>query len=285
MTQAAEPGIAPGIHEGLSFVDYQAIRAINNSTLKDWAFTPAEARCKDLYPKEPTAAFRTGHACHAAVFEPKRFSRRYAKCPKWDLRYTKEKVKKAEWEEAHPDFIRLSRDEYEMACGMRDSVWGHPLASKLLGGDGRNEAVVIWNDPETGLLCKARLDRLTIYQGYTMVVDLKTCREHEASVEKFPKVIGQFQYFQQAAWYLDGLTALAPADRRFVFLAVEKVPPYLVGHHELDESDIIEGRARYRAALTKYITAQDTGEYPGYPVGIEGITMPKYFYEYTTPPK
>ncbi len=277
--------IKPGIYDGLSFVEYSTINAINNSTLGDWAYTPAEARCKALYPEEPTSAFRIGDACHSAVLEPKRFKRRYAKSPKWDLRTTKGKAARAEWDEAHPDFIRLSRDEYEMACGMRDSVWEHPLASKLLSGDGRNEATVIWNDPETGLLCKARLDRITEYHGWTVVPDLKTCKEHEASVEKFPKVIGQFHYHQQAAFYLDGLTALAPADRRFVFLAVEKVPPYLVGLHELDESDIIEGRARYRAALTKYVTAQKTQEYPGYPAGIEGVTMPKYFYEYTTPPR
>ena len=286
-TLEAETDVAlgPGLHPGISFTDYQAIDAVNNSTLKDWAYTPAEARQRALNPKEPTAAFRTGDACHVAVFEPQRFKRQYAKCPKWDLRTIKGKTAKAEWEEAHPDFVSLSRDEYEMACGMRDSVWAHPLASKLLSGEGQNEVTVIWIDPETGLLCKARLDRLTTYQGYTMIVDLKTCKEHEASVEMFPKVIGQFHYHQQQAFYLDGLNALAPHDRRFVFLAVEKTPPYLVGIFELDPEPVAEGRARYRAALEKYVEAQKTQEYPGYPVGIEGVIMPKYFYEHTSPPR
>ena len=275
----------PGIYPGISFTDYQAIDAVNNGLLKDWAYTSAEARLRTLRPKEPSAAFRTGDACHVAVFEPKRFAREYARSPKYNLRTNAGKASAAAWRESHPDYAALLPDEYDMATGMRGSVWAHPLASQLLKGNGQNEVTVIWNDSVTGLLCKGRLDRLTSYQGYTMIVDLKTCKEHEASVEEFPKVIGRFHYFQQAALYLDGLNVLAPHDRRFVFLAVEKVPPYLVAHHELDPSDINEGRARYRAAMEKYIKAQETQEYPGYSVGIEGITMPKYFYAYTRPPR
>ena len=280
-----EKALVLGIHSNVSFTDYQAIDAVNNSTLKDWAYTAAEAREAGLHPRQPSAAFRTGDACHVAVLEPKRFQREFARAPKFDLRTIKGKAAKAQWEESHPDLVSLSREEYDMACGMRDSVWSHPLASELLKGQGQNEVTVIWIDPETGLLCKARLDRLTPWRGWSVVIDLKTCKQHEASVELFPKVIGQFHYQQQAAFYGDGLNVLAPYDRRFVFLAVEKVPPYLVACHELDDSDIIEGRARYRAALTKLAEAKRTGEYPGYPCGIEGVTIPAYFYEYTRPPR
>jgi len=281
----AETALGPGKYPDISFIEYQAINAVNNSLLKQWAHTPAEAREAMLHPKEPTAAFRTGDACHTAVFEPKRFKREYARCPKWDLRTNKGKAAKAEWETRYPHIVSLSRDEYDMACGMRDAVWAHPLAADLLKSDGENEVTILWNDEQTGLLCKARLDRMTSQGGWTFVVDLKTCKKGEASVEEWPRVCAKFHYHQQAAWYLDGLNTLAPHERRFVFLAVEKEPPYLVAHHEADDPVIAEGRARYRAAFEKLVKARETGEYPGYPVGIEAFGLPAWAYEYTSPPR
>ncbi len=284
---------APGIYEGIPFADYLAIDAANDSTLKLFAHAPAEARHEMTHTKKQTKVFRIGDAVHVAVLEPKRFEREYCKPPKFNMRTNKGKAQAAEWAEKYGDYVSLLPDEWELVTGIRDAAWSHPLARQLLGGDGRNELTVVWNDEPTGLLCKGRVDRLTEFMGNAMVIDLKTCKGSdpkngkagEASVGEFPNVCARYRYYQKAAFYLDGLNALKPFDRWFIFMALEKKPPYLIAHLGLDDSDIAEGRARYRAALTAYAAAKESGEYPGYPVGIEWITMPRWAYEYTTPPR
>ena len=87
----------------------------------------------------------------------------------------------------------------------------------------------------------------------------------------------------QAAWYLDGLATLAPRRRRFLWLAVEKRPPHCVRVLEPEEPDLEEGRRQYRRALDAYADSMRTGEWPGYPVGIDPINLPRWGYEMTSP--
>ncbi len=51
----------------------------------------------------------------------------------------------------------------------------------LNGGKGMNEVSIVWVDEQTGLKCKARLDRLTVYRGYPFVLDLKTSKDASPS--------------------------------------------------------------------------------------------------------
>lgn len=273
----------PGIHAGISFADYKAIDAMNNSKLKLFKRTPAHAHYALTQPDADTSAFRIGDAVHTAVLEPERFSREYVRAPRFDMRKTADKTAAAEWREAHQNKVGLISSEYDMACAMRDAAWSHPLARELLSGAGQNEATVIWQDKPTKLLCKARPDRFTTFRNWTTVVDVKTAEN--ASVYAFEKACADYDYHMQAAWYLDGLNALAPHPRRFIHLVIEKTPPYCVAAFELDDPAIDEGRLRCRDALDTYMDCMASGEWPGYPVGVEGIDIPAWAYRLSTPPK
>ena len=273
--------VPPGIHAGITFDDYCHIEALNHSTLKLWDKTPAHARYAMTHPQETTTSLRMGDACHVAVLEPKRFKKEYARSPKFDMRTNKGKAAAAAWASEYPEYAALLPTEYDAACGMRDSVWAHPLASEMLKGKGQNELTVIWVDADSGLLCKGRIDRLTSYMGWTIVLDLKTALD--ASIDQFARACVKYGYHSQAAFYLDGLNALAAHERRFIYLVVENQPPYLVRLLELDDSAIAEGRARYRAAVQTYKVSMDSGEYPAYPVGIEGFDLPSWGYQFTNP--
>ena len=273
--------VPPGIHTGISFEDYCHIEALNHSTLKLWERTPAHARYDMTHPQETTTALRMGDACHVAILEPKRFKKEYARSPKFDMRTNKGKAAAAAWGSEYPDYAALLPAEYDSACGMRDSVWAHPLASEMLKGKGQTELTVVWIDPDSELLCKGRIDRLTSYLGWTVVLDLKTAQS--ASIDDFARACVKYGYHSQAAFYLDGLNALAAHERRFIHLVVENRPPYLVRLLELDDSAIAEGRARYRAAMQTYKDATESGEYPGFVVGIEAFDLPGWSYEFTIP--
>ena len=273
-----------GIHAGISFVQYQGIDAVNNSLLKMFRQTPAHAHYKMTHPEEDTESLRLGDAVHVAILEPARFEREYIKSPKFDKRSNAGKAAAAEWIEKHGDQAAILPDEWDWACAMRDSVWAHPLASELLKGAGQNEMTALWIDKETGLLCKARPDRFTNYRGWSVILDIKTTSD-PATPEGFGRACAKYLYHWQAAFYLDGLNTLAAHKRRWIHLVVEKEPPYCIALMELDDSALEEGRQQYRRALALYAECMKKNEWLGYPVGVEGMDIPRWAYELTCPPK
>ncbi len=275
----------PGIYKGVSFGDYLAIDAINNSTLKEMrdGKTPKHLHWAMTHIEKDREAFRVGAATHCAVLEPERFKAEYAAMPrKFDMRKTGDKAEAAQFEMDHQKHIVLDLDEWNLATAMSKAVWENSCAVELLKGAGANEMTVIWIDEPTGLLCKARLDRFTSYHDWPAIVDFKTAQD--ASPRNFARAIADLFYHQQAAFYLDGLNTLDPRERRFVFLVVEKQEPYCVAAYELDETAIDEGRAQYRRALDSYAECKKSGNWPGYDVGINTLDLPKWAYELTQAP-
>jgi hypothetical protein len=273
-----------GIHPGVTRAEYERIEAVNNTRLGWFGKTAAHAHYRMTHPEEDTDALRLGDAVHAAVLEPERFARQYVAAPKFDKRTNAGKLESAAWMEANAFKCALTAAEHALASAIRDAVWAQPLASELLKGPGQNEMTAIWTDAETGLLCKGRIDRFTKFQNSTMVLDLKTTKD-EATPAEWGKSCAKFHCHRQAAFYLDGLNAISPRQRRFVHIVVEKEPPYCLALMELDDSALAEGRAQYRRALALYKKCTETGEWPGYPVGIYGMDIPHWAYELTSPPK
>jgi len=85
-----------------------------------------------------------------------------------------------------------------------------------------------------------------------------------------------FRYDVQAAWYLDGVNqGFAKGEQMFstfLFIAVEKEPPYGVAVYQLDEADIQRGREKARHDLETYTQAQTTGVFDAYSPQIQLIT-------------
>jgi exodeoxyribonuclease VIII len=258
---------------------------MNCSTLKFLAdgAPPAKALWKMQHPEadEDTDALAVGDATHVAVLEPERFARQYVKRPKFDGRTNAGKAAMAGWAAEHPNAAPLTPDQWDEAVGLRDNSQKHPVARELLSGKGRNEVTLIWTDPETKLLCKGRLDRITRYDNRAAVVDLKTARN--GSLRGFAKAAADFCYFWQAAFYLDALNLLAPGARRFFHIILEKEPPYLVAVREMEEPSLREGRAQYRRALNTMAACRASGKWPGYFDGIEPFDIPKHCFELVDP--
>ena len=62
----------------------------------------------------------------------------------------------------------------------------------------------------------------------------------------------------------------------FVFVAVEKQPPYGVAVYELSPEDITVGRAMYRQDLHTYAACQDANKWPAYPEDIRLLELPAW---------
>lgn len=259
-----------GLHPGISRSAYEAIDAVNVSKLVHFDRSAAHAHENIIHPKAPTKAMIFGTRAHALILEPGRFDTAYVVPPKVDRRTTEGKRVWAEWEAAHPDAECVDADDYAAFRGMQDAVWADPFGAELLRG-GHNEVCVAWKDDDTGLLCKALLDHIGTFDKWSVIVDLKTL--DDARRRSFTSSVKKLFYGARAAFYLDGCYALAPRERRFVWLAVETEPPHAVKAYEALPDALEAGRTRYRRWLERYAEAKATGEYPSYPGGIEGLNV------------
>ncbi|MBU1821575.1 MAG: PD-(D/E)XK nuclease-like domain-containing protein, partial [Bacteroidetes bacterium] len=92
-----------------------------------------------------------------------------------------------------------------------------------------------------------------------LVVDIKStsCR----TLEEFTKSCLKYDYDRQAAFYLDSLGMKGAAERRFAFVAIQKVKPFHVWKIEyLGDSDFIEyGRRKYQALLSQWRHRESLG--------------------------
>jgi len=273
-TQAVEPVIAPGLHRGVPYDVYARWDAVNHSTLRHFNRTAAHAREAIVNPSDQTEAQFLGHATHVAILEPDRFEAEFVAAPKFDKRTTEGKKGWAAFQAEHADATCMPKEEHDLCLRLRESVWAHPTAAELLKGAGFNEASAVWIDPGTGLRCKTRIDRLTSLAGWPVDVELKTTKD--ASRAAFGRDINYYRYHQQGAMQLDGLNALAPHERKFVFVAVEKEPPYCVAVYELEEDALQLGRDDYQKHLRMYAECLSTNRWPGYPDGIDYVSLPPW---------
>lgn len=273
-TQVAGPTVAPGLHRDVPYDVYDRWDAVRHSVLRHFNRSCAHAREAIVSPADQTEVQALGHAAHVAILEPERFLVEYVGAPKFDKRTTAGKKGWEEFQAAHATSAVIPQEEYDLCLRLRDSVWAHPTASELLKGKGYNEASAYWIDPETGVACKGRLDRLTLLAGWPCVVDLKTTRN--ASRSAFAKDVHFYHYHQQAAMYLSGLTEVAPHPRKFMFIAVEKEPPYCPAVYELEEDAIDLGRDDFHKHLRLYADCVASGQWPGYGDGADYVSLPPW---------
>lgn len=245
--------------------EYHADRtAVSKSWLDKIHRSPAHLRAylDGTAPNESTPAMMLGSLTHAMVLESDRFDREFVKAPALDRRTKAGKEEWAQFEDDHAGKIVVPAKDWEQAEAMRDAVRQHPSAKKLLT-QGEPEQSVFWNDTATGEKCKARADWLR----ENFIVDLKTTAD--ASPAGFAKSIANFRYHVQEAHYTDGFNL-----DRFVFIAVEKTPPYGVAVYVLDDMGVSKGAEARKVDMNRYAECKAKDEWPGYSDIVETIQLP-----------
>lgn len=226
------------------------------------------------YPpiKKDEKHFDIGSVFHCAMLEPNEFFKRYiVTTKKVDRRTTKGKW---EWNE----FIRsangrkiINADVYEWAMRMQESAMKNPIVKKLFER-GYAERICEFIEPTTGASCKCRPDWETVDN---ILVDLKST--DDASINGFEKSVRKFRYYVQDPFYRDGLDAERGIfPELFIFVAVEKKPPFGVGLFTVDQDDINRGRDVYIKNIERWLECRKTGVWPGYPTEIQSLKL-RYF--------
>lgn len=258
------------IHYDLPSGDYHAHPAISKSGLDKIARSPAHYKSWLTELREETTALRIGTAVHCAVLEPKRFALDYVAAPKVDRRTKDGKAQWEAFETANAGKILLSGDEYATVANMAESARLHPAASELLS-EGRAEASVFAE--LEGVQAKCRPDWL---RGDGIVLDLKTTEDARSGA--FARSVANYRYHVQHAFYADLLIERGIDVKAFVFVAVEKAPPYGVIVYELDREAVDLGRDLYRRDLALYRHCIAINEWPCYTPNIEPLNIPAWAY-------
>lgn len=257
-----------GIIPTLSHEQYLAATGVSHSHLKVIRDqSPAHLWTKLNTPEVPTESQRIGTLTHRCLLLPDTLDGAFWVKPE-DMSFATKEGKA--WRAEHSDRPIVTHAEWSAAVGMRDAVWKHPTAKRLLS-NARYEQSVFVNDSQ-GTLRKLRPDVLP--NGGNILPDIKTCES--ASEEDFTRTIGNFHYFSQGAWYLDGCKLAGMEFENFVLIAVEKTPPYAVACYVVDPVAIQYGRMLNNRDLAVYRQCIETNTWPAYSDKIEFIGLPKW---------
>ncbi len=222
---------------------------------------------------EPTPAMIMGSAVHSAVLEPDLFPSEYVQAPQGiNKRTNAGKAEFAAFEEANKGKIVLEPEDWETCLAVRDAVYRHPVAGGLLTG-GKAEQSFYAIDPETGELIKCRTDYM--HDSGAMIVDLKTT--DDASPNGFGKSAANFRYPIQTAWYngvLDAAFGEHPTD--WVFLAVEKKPPYAIGIYFTEADQVARANIAARRDLQRIVEHKRSGEWPDFGITPQPLALPAW---------
>jgi exodeoxyribonuclease VIII len=247
--------------------DYDADRtAVRKSWLDLVDKSPAHLNAYLQGHSVSTEAMFRGTLIHTFILEPDSVESRYYIEPDGDRRTNKWKEAAAEEAAKHTGKIATKRADYEMAIAVRDSVYRHKAARVLLGADGETERSVFWQNSDTGERCKARLDKLSTTKAF--IADVKSTVD--ASPAAFAKSIVNYRYDCQADHYSE------PLELRFVFIAVEKAPPYAVAVYAASDDVLAYGRSRRLPNLRTYAECKAKNEWPAYPQTIQRISLPRW---------
>ena len=159
--------------------------------------------------------------------------------------------------------VPMLRKDADVVDAMAESVLRHPLAREIFEGGGYREVSLFADDYETGVPMRARPDVM----HPNRMADLKSAMS--AADEDFAKAAANYGYAFQQDWYLRvRLGVIDPSTNwvaiPFLFVVVEKSPPYLVNVIELDAEFAQIGRSQVDRALRLYAECAATDTWPGF---------------------
>lgn len=259
--------------KSLSIDLYHADRGISKSKLdkieKSMAYFLHEETLEKDY-------FNIGSALHDSILLPDEFERKYIIMPDTiKIRRGKEWDK---FSEENKDKTILRADDYQSILSMRNKIINHPIAKNIfVNGEPEHSYFSTMNVDGMEIPVRCRPD----YVSKNCIVDIKTTVS--AKPDDFSRSLFKYRYHVQASFYMDIINKVENLNiENFIFVAIEKEPPYAVGVYLIDVESIDLGRKKYLENLKTYAEhLKNPREYFGYTDNkIQVIGCPNYaFYE------
>lgn len=270
----------PGIYFDIPFEEYVALDAFNQSGAKKLLRSPAHYQAYLLEEEEKKSdCLILGSIVDCLALEPQKFDSYFAIRPET---YTNEKgetkpfnvnakVCQAVMEQLSASGKQVIKTNMlDAATSIAAAITRHKTAAEIIGRS-KKQVSLVWEDVDTGVLCKGRLDMLS----ETDISDLKSTVD--ASPEGFSRSIESFGYHIQGAFYSDGYAALTGnIQLPYNIIAAETESPFCVATYALEADTLLIGRAIYKKALKKYADCKTHNNWPGYSDFLEPIDVPAW---------
>lgn len=257
----------------IPFDAYCMAEGINASGLKEIMRSPAHYAHAQAHPRAQTPALKFGQLVHRAVLEPKLMPLVF-QLPELNLRTNQGKQELAAWREDLPEnAVEVSRDDYVQLQGVVEAARAHTMLQRFLSHS-RTEQTLFWHDAaHDNVRCKARYDLVS--DKTNVIADLKTCQD--ARHDAFSRDAYKYGYFLQCAHYLEGarVTGVANPDQ-FVFIAMEKTPPYAIALYTVDADSLNLGHQQRHEAMQAYTECKASNVWPGYSPKFEPLSAPPW---------
>ena len=255
--------------------EYRQHPAISRSELFKISESPEKFKYYKEHPEDPTPALLFGQLFHAMALQPETVWEQFAVCPNVDRRTKAGKEAFAEFQQESEGKTVVTVDMVEQATAMCEALKQNEFVTKLLKGE--KEKAFFWVDEMTGEECKCRADCLSEVGDNLIIIDLKSadCAETEAFVKSAVK----YGYDFQSAMYSEGVKINTGRNPLFVFIVVEKKPPYAINILQADKLLIRRGYDLFREYIGIYADCKKTDNWYGY-LGkfnqINNLALPAY---------
>lgn len=222
----------------------------------------------NFQPDDGNRRLAVGEACHALLIG------RGAQIANIDFdSYRKDAAKEARDAALERGEIPILATDLQLANEIVSAA-RRQLPSEILRANGDGEVVVAAEID--GAWCRVMLDWWS--EERRDVVDYKTTigRATEAA---FSRQAGQMGYDVQDAFYQRVIREAFPqlAGRtRFLFVVQEIEPPYALATFEISEADRYVADRKVSAAIYGWRSCLEADRWPGYPSGVQRITLPEW---------
>jgi hypothetical protein len=202
-------------------IGYYDINALSKTALDQIAKSPAVYQEWKNNPPKATESMVFGQLLHEAILEPDKFVlRKRLKC-----------------------FDEIDKMVNKIKNGpiynlLQNGLAEHPYFCKIEDEDFKCK--VDYVHPERGIL-----------------IDVKTTSD--CQLRAFSNSVISYRYHVQEALYCDILRLNNIEITKFIFIAIEKKPPYLFKIYELEQKFVDKGRELYKRDLETYKRCKETG--------------------------
>lgn len=245
------------------------LRAINSSGLKKFRQSPRHYKTWTNEPPKVTPALRMGTMIHEAILEPDVYKNKYTLGPDVNLRTNAGKAEMEAFINANPGKEIITKEEKEKVDAIMEASQRHPYYESVFS-NGFAELALFWEDEDTGVLCKAKLDYLKVLSK--LLTDVKTTED----ASEFDKSCANFDYHIPNAFYLDGCRIVLDLIPDFIYWVVEKTPPYGIRLLKLDGYSVGYGYEIYKKYIRQYADCLMLDKWPCYPYDVERVSLPAW---------
>jgi hypothetical protein len=249
------------IHNNITASEYDAIDAINYSSLKKFMISPMHHKANLDAEPYTNEAFNVGNAVHHFCLKPESFESTWTVAPVCDKRTKDGKEAYAQFLESSAGKSVLAPDEWETVKYTGQAVKNNKFFKELMGSKEVHKECVILAD-YAGVVIKGRLDAFNVTEN--CILDIKTFNKppeiHSVISEIFAR-----KYHYQAYIYRKLGESITGGIPDFYWCFVEKNKPNSVAWFKFSPNLVTEDAIQgIEEALCRFQNAKNSDIWTGF---------------------